>query len=53
MTEVDLLKPLGIAPAVRADVEFERWDLEKVVERRAKHLHRKKDEKFEKAFALI
>lgn len=44
-------KTLGTTPAVAAGVEFERWDLERVVEMTADFMRRKEDAEFEKAFA--
>jgi IS1 family transposase len=44
-------KTLGTSPAVAAGVEFERWDLERVVEMTAEFCRRKEDAKFEEAFA--
>jgi hypothetical protein len=46
-------KTLGTSPAVAAGVEFERWDLERVVEMTAVYSRRKEDAKFEEAFAEI
>jgi IS1 family transposase len=46
-------KTLGTSPAVAAGVEFERWDLERVVEMTAEYCRRKEDAKFEKAFAEL
>lgn len=43
-------KTLETTPAVPAGVEFERWDLERVVEMTADYLRRKEDAKFEAAF---
>src|SRR5438105_3146368 len=42
---------LGTTPAVAAGVEFEQWDLERVVELTAEYCRRKEDAKFEAAFA--
>ena len=42
---------IGSTPAVAAGVEFERWDLERVVEMTADFMRRKQDAEFEKAFA--
>lgn len=42
---------LGTTPAVAAGVEWEAWDLERVVEMTAAFMRRKQDAKFEKAFA--
>ncbi len=44
-------KTLGTSPAVAAGVEFERWDLERVVEMAAEYCRRKEDAVFEEAFA--
>lgn len=44
-------KTLGTTPAVAAGVEFEPWDLERVVEMTADFMRRKEDAKFEEAFA--
>jgi IS1 family transposase len=44
-------KTLGTSPAVAAGVEFERWDLERVVEMTAEYIRRKEDAVFEEAFA--
>jgi len=44
-------KTLGTSPAVAAGVEFERWDLERVVEMTAEYNRRKEDAVFEEAFA--
>ncbi len=44
-------KTLGTTPAVAAGVEFEAWDLERVVEMTADFMRRKQDAEFEKAFA--
>ena len=44
-------KTLGTSPAVAAGVEFERWDLERVVEMTAEYCRRKEDAVFEEAFA--
>jgi hypothetical protein len=46
-------KTLGNAPAVAAGVEFERWDLERVVEMTADYVRRKEDAKFEAAFSEL
>jgi hypothetical protein len=46
-------KTLGTTPAVAAGVEFERWDLERVVEMTADYWRQKQDAEFEKAFASI
>src|ERR1700682_5745256 len=46
-------KTLGITPAVAAGVEYEAWDLERVVEMTAAYMRRKEDAKFEKAFAKL
>src|SRR5207302_3021861 len=43
-------KTLETTPAVAAGVEFERWDLERVVEMTADYIRRKEDAKFEAAF---
>lgn len=40
-------KTLGTTPAVAAGVEFEKWDLERVVEMTAEYCRRKEDAKFE------
>jgi hypothetical protein len=45
-------KTLGATPAVAAGLEFERWDLERVVEMTAEYLRSKEDAKFEAAFSL-
>jgi IS1 family transposase len=44
-------KTLQTTPAVAAGVEFERWDLERVVEMTAEYFRRKEDALFEAAFA--
>lgn len=44
-------KTLGITPAVAAGVEYEAWDLERVVEMTAAYMRRKEEAKFEEAFA--
>ena len=44
---------LGTTPAVAAGVEFEQWDLERVVELTAEYCRRKEDAKFEAAFAEL
>jgi IS1 family transposase len=44
-------KTLGTSPAVAAGVEFERWDLERVVEMTEAFMRRKEDAVFEEAFA--
>ena len=46
-------KTLGTTPAVAAGVEFERWDLERVVEMTTDYMRRKEDTKFEAAFAEL
>jgi hypothetical protein len=46
-------KTLGTTPAVAAGVELEAWDLEHVAEMTAEYCRRKKDAKFEEAFAEI
>jgi hypothetical protein len=46
-------KTLGNTPAVAAGVEFERWDLERVVEMTEDYMRRKEDAKFEAAFSNI
>src|SRR5207237_6520194 len=46
-------KTLGTTPAVAAGVEFEAWDLERVVEMTAEYSLRKEDAKFEAAFAAL
>jgi hypothetical protein len=46
-------KTLGTSPAVAAGVEFERWDLERVVEMTAEYCRRKEDAQFEEVFAEI
>lgn len=46
-------KTLGTTPAVAAGVEFERWDLERVVDMAADYMRRKEDAKFEMAFAEL
>src|SRR5438270_13647821 len=46
-------KTLGSTPAVAAGVEFERWDLERVVEMTAAYMRRNEDAKFEAAFAKL
>jgi hypothetical protein len=46
-------KTLATTPAVAAGVEFERWDLERVVEMTAEYVRRQEDAKFEAAFAKI
>ena len=46
-------KTLGTTPAVAAGVEFEAWDLERVVEMTAEYCRRKEDAKFEEAFAEL
>lgn len=43
---------LGSTPAVAAGVEFERWDLERVVDMTADYMRRKEDARFEAAFRL-
>ncbi len=42
---------LGTTPAVAAGVEWECWDLERVVEMTADFIRRKEDAKFDEAFA--
>jgi len=44
-------KTLGTTPPVAAGVEWEAWDLERVVEMTADFMRRKQDAKFEEAFA--
>jgi len=44
-------KTLGVTPAVAAGVEYESWDLERVVETTADFIRRKEEAEFEKAFA--
>jgi len=44
---------LKTTPAVAAGVEFEAWDLERVVEMTADYMRQKEDAKFEAAFAEI
>ena len=44
-------KSLGTTPAVAAGVEFEAWDLERVVDMTATYFREKEDAKFEEAFA--
>ncbi len=44
-------KTLGTTPAVAAGVDYEAWDLERVVEMTADYIRRKEDAEFEKAFA--
>lgn len=44
-------KTLETSPAVAAGVEFERWDLERVVEMTAEYCRRKEDAVFDEAFA--
>ena len=44
-------KSLSTTPAVAAGVEYEPWDLERVVEMTADYMRRKEDAAFEKAFA--
>jgi hypothetical protein len=46
-------KTLGNTPAVAAGVEWDRWDLERVVEMTADYMRRKEDAKFEAAFAIV
>src|SRR5438477_1193310 len=46
-------KSLGSTPAVAAGVEFERWDLERVVEMTADYMRRKEEAVFEAAFAKL
>jgi IS1 transposase len=46
-------KTLGTTPAVAAGIEFEAWDLERVVEMTAEYCRRKEDAKFEAAFAEL
>ena len=46
-------KTLGTTPAVAAGVEWDAWDLERVVEMTADFMRRKEDAAFEKAFAAI
>ena len=46
-------KTLGTTPAVAAGVEFEAWDLERVVEMTASYFHQKEDAKFDAAFAEL
>lgn len=48
---VRIHKTLGTTPAVAAGVEFERWDLERVVEMTEAFMRRKEDAEFEEAFA--
>ena len=43
-------KTLGITPAVAAGVEYEAWDLERVVEMTEAFMRRKEDAEFEAAF---
>ena len=43
-------KTLRTTPAVAAGVEFEAWDLERVVEMTADYMRRKEDAEFERAF---
>ena len=44
-------KTLGTTPAVAAGVEYEAWDLERVVEMTEAFMRRKEESEFEKAFA--
>ena len=46
-------KTLGATPAVAAGVEFERWDLERVVEMTSEYLRGKDDATFEAAFNAL
>lgn len=46
-------KTLGTTPAVAAGVEFEAWDLERVVDMTADFMRRKEDAKFDAAFSEI
>ena len=46
-------KSLGTTPAVAAGVEFEAWDLERVVEMTANYFRKKVDAQFEAAFAEL
>jgi IS1 family transposase len=46
-------KTLGTTPAVAAGVEYEAWDLERVVEMTEAFMRRKEDAKFDDAFAEI
>jgi hypothetical protein len=48
---VRIHKSLGSTPAVAAGIEFERWDLERVVEITGDFMRRKEDAEFETAFA--
>ncbi|HEY6207080.1 MAG TPA: hypothetical protein VIW21_13030 [Chthoniobacterales bacterium] len=44
-------KTLGVTPAVAAGVEYEAWDLERVVEMTEAFMRRKEEAEFDKAFA--
>jgi hypothetical protein len=44
---------LGTTPAIAAGVEYERWDLERVVEMTADYWRKKEDAEFEAAFAAV